>query len=97
MSHLAKDQNCLWVDQQIKTATTDGTSEIIEPKTTTTLNNFPGYTYKIRGLGEFKTYAVQKDTNSKNAVLITTLVEDPTSAGFQEQVDKTLSTLQILK
>ncbi len=86
-----------WVNAHIKSSTADGTTEVVEPHTVTSLNNNPGYTYKLRGLGESTNYVVQKDTNSKNAVLITTLVADPTSAGFQGQVDKILSTLKILK
>lgn len=87
----------LWVDDYIKTATADETSKITEPKKEFSVNNYPGFEFKIRGLGEAQYYVLQKDTNSQNAVLITTLVADPTNAGFQKQVDDILKTLQLLK
>lgn len=86
-----------WVDDKLKAATADGTSEIVQPKMPTTLNGYPGFIYTLRGLGESKYTVIQKDTNSNYAVSIVTLVNDPQNVGFQKEVDKTLSTLQILK
>lgn len=86
-----------WVDDNIKTTTADGTLKIIEPKKSITINNYPGFTYSTQGLGEAKYYVLQKDSSSKNAVVITTAVMDPKNVGFQKEVDKTLSTLQLLK
>lgn len=86
-----------WVDSKINEATADGTSEVVKAKMSTTLNNYPGFSYTLRGLGIFETIVVQKDSNSDNAIVINTMVADPTNVGFQKQVDATLSTLQILK
>ncbi|MDO8269660.1 MAG: hypothetical protein Q7T54_03255 [Candidatus Levybacteria bacterium] len=86
-----------WGDNHLKKVIADGTSEIIEPKKSMMLNNYPGFTYKIRGLGEATNYVLQKDILSNYAILITTSVNDPQNVGFQKEVDKTLSTLEILK
>lgn len=86
-----------WVDDSIKQATADGTSEVIKAKTSITFNKYPGFSYSLRGLGTSEYIVVQKDSNSDNAIVITYLVADPTNVGFQEQVDDILSTLQILK
>jgi len=81
----------------MKTVADDGSSEIVELKTKTTLNNYSGFTYAVRGLG-IATYSVfQKDTTSPNAVVITTSVNDPQNVGFQTEVNKILSTIEILK
>jgi hypothetical protein len=86
-----------WVNDSIKQATADGTSEVIEAKTSITFNKYPGFSYTLRGLGTSEYIVVQKDSNSDNAIVITYLVADPTNVGFQKQVDDILSTLQILK
>jgi len=86
-----------WVDESIKTMTADGTSEVIEPKKAIMLNNYPGFSYMLRGLGTAQYYVLQKDTESDYAVVITTSVSDPEDVGFQAEVDKTLSTIEILK
>lgn len=86
-----------WTDNYIKTLTTDGSVEITKAKQATTLNGFPGFTFKARGLGESTYYVVEKDSNSQNAVLINYSVNDPQNVGFQTQVDTTLATLQLLK
>lgn len=72
-------------------------SELVSPKKRVDINNYPGFTYTIRGLGEAVNYAVQKDPNSPYAVSITTLVADPGNVGFEEEVNAALSTLQLLK
>jgi hypothetical protein len=86
-----------WIDTKIKESTADGTVEITQPKTQTTVNGFPGFTYTTRSLGEATYYVVQKDNKSKNAVVITTLVADPQNVGYQTEVDNTLNTIQLLK
>lgn len=86
-----------WVDSKINEAKADGVSEVVKAKASTTLNKYPGFSYTLRGLGIFETIVVQKDLNSDNAIVINTMVADPTNIGFQEHVDATLSTLQILK
>lgn len=86
-----------WVDSRIKESTADGTTEIIKGKEATTLNNYRGFTYTVRSLGEHQYYVVQKDENSPYAVVITTLVADPQNVGYQKEVDAIFSTLALLK
>jgi hypothetical protein len=86
-----------YVDDKIKESTADGTLQVIRPKTSTTVNNYPAYTYATRGLGEATYYAVQKDPQSKNAVVIAIAVHDPEQKNYQKEVDSTLATLQLLK
>ncbi len=86
-----------WVDSRIKESTSDGTSKVTKPKKGITINNYPGFTYTIRSLGESEYYVVQKDKNSKFAVSITTLVADPENVGYQKEVERIFSTLQLLK
>lgn len=86
-----------WVDTTLKTATEDGTSQIIDPKKAISLHSYQGFTYSMRGLGISKEYVFQKDTNSPYAVHISTSVNDPQNVGFQTDVDTILSTFEILK
>lgn len=86
-----------WVDKQLKTIKDNGDATIVKPKQSTTFNGYPGFTYTVRGLGEWESLAIQKDANSKNALVITALVEDPENVGYQQEVDSTLNTLKILK
>ncbi len=86
-----------WLDEYLKQMTADGTSEIIAPPKNIMLNNYSGVTYKIRSLGQSTYYVLQKDMKSNYAIVIATSVNDPQNVGFQTEVDKTLSTLEILK
>ncbi len=86
-----------WVDAQISQSIADGTSELISPKKHIDINNYAGFTYTLRGLGEAVSYVIQKDINSPYAVSITTLVADPEEMGFEKEVNAILSTLQLLK
>lgn len=86
-----------WVDAHIKTQTADGTSELIEPKKLIRVNNYPGFTYTMRGLGESKYTLIQKDEASDFAINITTAVNDPENVGFQAEVDAIFASIQMLK
>jgi hypothetical protein len=86
-----------WVEASLRQTIADGSSEIIQPQKNIVLNKYPGFTYTIRSLGQATYYALQKDLQSNYAVLVTTSVNDPQQIGFQTEVDKTLSTLEILK
>jgi hypothetical protein len=86
-----------WADEYIKNATADGTTKLTETKKSITQRNYPGFTFTLEGLGEAKYLVLQKDTSSHNAVIITTFVADPQNVGFQQEVDKTLMTLELLK
>lgn len=87
----------VWIDDYINTVTADGTSEVTEAKKATTISNYLAFSFKMRGLGESQYYVLQKDASSKNAVIITYMVADPTNVGFQKQVDASLGTIQLLK
>lgn len=86
-----------WIDNNIKTTTADGTLHVIEPKKAFKVGNYSGFTYTTRGLGEATYYVLQKDSGSPYAVSVTTAVNDPEKVGFQEEVNKILATIQILK
>lgn len=86
-----------WIDDRINDATQNGMQELVKPKTATTINNYPGYSYILRGLGESTYTVIQKDTNSKNAVVMSTLVADPNNKGYQQEVNNTLNSITLLK
>jgi hypothetical protein len=86
-----------WIDATIKTATADGTSQVTSPKQTIVVNDYAGFTYTLRGLGESKYVVLQGDPNSSSAVSVVALVADPQQKGYQAEVDAIMSTLQILK
>ena len=86
-----------WVDSRITLSTQDGTSELIKEKTEIKVNNYPGYAYTLRGLGEYETLVIQKDSNSDFAVGITTLIADPGDLGFAQEFENILSTITLLK
>lgn len=86
-----------WVDNNIKNSTADGTLKIINPKKATTINGYPGFTYRTQGLGEAEYYVFAKDDSSKNALVITTAVNDPKNVGFENEVKTILSTVELFK
>lgn len=87
----------VWVDEYIKTRTADGTSQVTSPKKPFILETYQGFMFEMRGLGTATYYALQKDTASKYAVLITTSVNDPQNVDFQTDVDKIFSTIELHK
>jgi hypothetical protein len=92
--NLGKQSLSAWVDAQIKTAMQDDTTEVTSSKTTTALNTYPGFTYKMGGSSYI---AIQKDLSSQNALLITYLVADPNKKDYQQEVDSILATVKLLK
>lgn len=82
-----------WLDKELETMTADQTTQVTQPKKQRIINGYPGYTYLARGLGEFSFIVVQKDASSPNAIRISSLVADPTNAGFQEQTDQIISSV----
>lgn len=86
-----------FVDARIKQSTADGTSEVTKEKEATTVNDFAGFTYATRGLGESTNYIIRKDPNSQNALIISTLVADPENSGYQAQVDGILNSVEVLE
>lgn len=86
-----------WVDEHIKSMTMDQSIEVTAPKKPVTLNDYSGFSYKIRGLGESSYLALQKTPNSSYAVSIIYMVSDPQEVGYQKEVDAILSTVELLK
>ncbi len=86
-----------WVNSRIKESTADGTSEVVEPKKSIIQNEYPGFSYALRGLGTSKNLALQKDDKSNYAEVITYAVSDPKQNGYQNEVNKVLSSIKLLK
>lgn len=86
-----------WIDARIKDSSENGMQEVVKPKAAASFNNYKGFSYTLRGLGETTYTAIQKDTSSKNAVIISTLVADPENKGYQQEVDATLNSITLLK
>lgn len=92
------DQNLSdWIDSRISSSIQNGMSELVKEKTEIKVNDYPGYAYTLRGLGEFETLVIQKDANSDFAVGITTLIADPGDLGFEQEFENILSTITLLK
>jgi hypothetical protein len=85
------------VDKRIEEATADGTSDIVEAKKAIVQNSYPGFSYALRGLGQSQNIAIQKDKDSKYAVIITYSVSDPQNKGYQNEVNAVLSLFKLLK
>lgn len=86
-----------FIDARIQESTVNGVSELTSAKQSLTINNYQGFQYTLRGLGESTYFVVQKDAQSTHAVSITALVVDPEQRGYQRQVDAMFATLQLLK
>lgn len=85
-----------WVDTAIQTATSSE-STLKVPKKSVTQNGYAGFTYTLEGLGETKYLVMRKNAQSTMAVSIAMGIFDPTNAGFQNEVNAILSTVQLLK
>jgi hypothetical protein len=86
-----------WIDDKIRNTPADGNSTVIKPKEATTLNGYPGFTYRVRGLGEYDYIVIQKTPASQYALVITYIAPDPENKGYQKEVDATFSTIELLK
>lgn len=86
-----------WVDAHIKSATENGTAEVLQPKKATSLNDYQGFSYELSGFGSSQYVIVQENPSSTYAVSISFLVADPESQGYQQEVDAILSTLELKK
>jgi hypothetical protein len=86
-----------FVDSRIIEYTNNGISEVVDAKRATKLNNYPGFTYELSGLGSTRYLVIQKDIQSDSAVSVSFLVADPENKGYQKEVDTILSTLELLK
>lgn len=86
-----------WIDGRIKESTADGTMKVVAIKEPTTIGKYSGYTYALQGLGTSDYFVIQKDASSKNAVVITNLIEDPQNKNYQAEVDTIFSHIELLK
>jgi len=86
-----------WIDLHNQEMTQDGTATITQQKRTVSLGSYPGYTYKVRSLGESTYLIVQHDPASNFALNITFLVADPERKDYQKDIDAILSTLELRK
>jgi hypothetical protein len=86
-----------FVDARIQEATGNGMSEMTETKRAVMLNNYPGFTYKMRGLGESTYLLVHRTPQSNQAISITYMVVGPQAAKYQQEVDGILSSVELLK
>lgn len=80
-----------YVDSKIEESKQHG--EILKPREEITINGINGYTYTSQGLGIFQNIFLQSPDKTCT-VEITNATNDPTSQGYQETVDKILSTLK---
>ena len=83
-----------YVDDKINESKEFG--EIIKPREEIVINGVKGYTYTDQGMGTFKNIYLQAEDKSCT-VEITNSTVDPTNQGYQETVDKILSTFTFVK
>jgi len=83
-----------YVDNKIEESKQFG--EILKPRSKIIINGIEGYTYTSEGLGIFQNIYLQSP-NKACTVEITNATNDPTGQGFQQTVDKILSTFKFLK
>lgn len=86
-----------WIDAHNQEMTQDGTTTITQQKKAVYLGSYPGFTYKVRSLGESTYLLIQRDAASNFALNITFLVADPEQKDYQREVDAILSTLELRK
>lgn len=86
-----------WVDERIQRSTADGTSQLISDKEQIQEGQYLGFRYTLHGQGDSQNLVIQKDSNSKDALLITYSVNDPNKKGYLEEVNKILSTIKLFK
>ncbi len=83
-----------YVDSKIEESKQFG--EILKPREQIVVNGITGYTYTTEGLGVFKNIYLQSMDKSCT-VEITDATVDPTSQGYQEIVDKILTSFKFVK
>lgn len=68
-------------------------AEVTRPLSQTTINGISGYTFMVRGLGEFTHIYLPLGDNQ--FLHISKLVEDPSNQGFEKTANQVLSTLTL--
>ncbi|MGD8744441.1 MAG: hypothetical protein PVJ52_02510 [Candidatus Woesebacteria bacterium] len=84
------------VDTKVAEATESGVSELVEPVGQETFDSLSGYTFVIRGLGEYR-YHYLTNTDKEVYIEISVLTVDPGNLGFQETVDRILASVEIIQ
>jgi len=85
-----------YVQSAIEAETVEGIAELIKDKEKIVINGLEGYTFTIRGLGDFQ-YIYLQSSDSVYAIEIVNATQDPTGQGFQQTVDLILSTSKFIK
>lgn len=85
------------VDARIESSTANGLAELVQPKQSFSLNSYPAFSYELGGVGAAKHIVIQKNSQSKHAIVVSILVADPQGKGYQSEVDTILSTIELLK
>lgn len=83
-----------WVDERMKTTTTDGMTKIREAKQSITQNEYSGFYYATEGLETSQNMILQKTTDSDYAVMISYVVNDPEGRGYKDEVSAILSSVK---
>lgn len=85
-----------YVQSTIEAETIEGIAELIKNKEKIVIADLEGYTFTIRGLGDFQ-YIYLQSKDSIYAIEIVNATRDPTGQGFQQTVDLILSTFEFIK
>jgi len=85
-----------YVQSVIEAEIVEGISELIKDKEKIVIAGLEGYTFTIRGLGEFQ-YIYLQSSDSVYAIEITNATRDPAGQGFLQTVDLILSTFKFIK
>jgi len=84
-----------YVDGKIEEVEKGGVAEITKSKKAVLVNEINGYTFTVQGLGTFQNIFLQS-LDKTCTVEITNATIDPTNQGYQETVDKILSTFKFV-
>lgn len=83
------------VDDRLQQASTDGSSEVVQPKEETSIGTSTGFEYELRGLGTAQYVYLQASADSDWALGITYTITDPETRGYEVEVNSILSTLEL--
>jgi len=83
------------VDDRLQQTSTDGVTEVVEPKEETTIGTYPGFEYELRGLGTARYLYLQPNDNTDWALGVTYTISDPETLGYEVEVNSILTTLEL--
>ena len=84
-----------YVDDKIEEVEKGGVAEITKSKKAVLVNEINGYTFTVQGLGTFQNIFLQS-LDKTCTVEITNATIDPTNQGYQQTIDKILSTFKFV-